>query len=448
MRTNKKLMRITRRNKRNALKKHKSYKRKFLKSKRSTKRQMKKMMRGGGTGNVLLIIDPQRDFVETTENPKASLGVPGAGYDMTKIAKFVEDNIDKLDEIHVSLDTHTVNHIGHVNFWQKGMAESFDTFLVKPEDPNIYIKTGEDGEPRIITTTNPDLQEFAYKYIETMQNNKIKYPSKPTPCIWPNHCIIDLEHNIASENWHVHETLRKVLNEHSNKVFYHEKGTNDLVEMYSIFSAEIPYEDLIKTVTNSEAIKALYPNYNQNMVITPVQYESSNGNGNTPLNPTRNYKTTFNETLFKRLMSDNKKVFVCGEAKTHCVKTSLEDMVKQCNNYSYNPRNIFLLDDMTSPIPVPPIVDAMNASFDNLKNIGMQIMPSSEFKNKIIETVGPKPTNIPKYIEKYIPPESQWSKSDIQKAYDNYLSQPKNPREKYVPKQPNRFGPNNGWTPK
>ena len=84
-----------------------------------------------------------------------------------------------------------------------------------------------------------------------------------------------------------------------------------------------------------------------------------------------------------------------------------------------------------------------NASFDNLKNIGMQIMPSSEFKNKIIETVGPKPTNIPKYIEKYIPPESQWSKSDIQKAYDNYLSQPKNPREKYVPKQPN-----NGWTPK
>ena len=42
-----------------------------------------------------------------------------------------------------------------------------------------------------------------------------------------------------------------------------------------------------------------------------------------------NYATELNVNFIKRLRGENNEnmVYVCGEAKTHCVKTSAEDLV-------------------------------------------------------------------------------------------------------------------------
>jgi nicotinamidase-related amidase len=49
----------------------------------------------------LLIIDPQVDF-----HPGGSLAVAGADEDSKRIADFIDNNIDNIDEIYVTLDTH------------------------------------------------------------------------------------------------------------------------------------------------------------------------------------------------------------------------------------------------------------------------------------------------------------------------------------------------------
>ena len=422
MRSNKKLMRITRRNKRNALKKQKTYKRKFLKSKRSTKRQMKKMMQGGAIlrgKNVLLIIDPQIDFVDdSTYNP--ALPITNSKNDMEKIAKFITDNINTIDEIHVSLDSHTKTHIAHSDFWTNTYNRplQFCTLFVKDNDTEeIYIKDTNGVELGKITPQNSFLNEFAYKYIKAMYdlikktddentiiiddnkkngtNNPLK-PNKPPPLIWPTHCL-----KTENGNWNVHPTLHDVLKKENiyQKVTYHEKGTNDLVEMYSIFSAEVPFEEIIKYIDEQiiADIKRYpgtdfkdYPWTNDKKAPDGIKMKSPNET-QTPQNPINNYCTTFNDELFKKLMINEtngrkNKVFVCGEAKTHCVKTSLEDMVQHCDNNNYLASNIYLLDDMASSIKGQPpnetmFIDNLNNSLLDLKQKGMNVINSDQYIN-------------------------------------------------------------------
>ena len=106
----------------------------------------------------LLILDPQNDFHEAytypdkvdvkvpvadtdsdrkqgtvadTEQAKpvavtpitrkcGSLGVPGAVADSNRIAKLITENLDKFDNIIVTMDTHHLTHIAHRIFWTRG----------------------------------------------------------------------------------------------------------------------------------------------------------------------------------------------------------------------------------------------------------------------------------------------------------------------------------------
>ena len=68
--------------------------------------------------NILFIIDPQNDF-----HPGGTLGVPGANEDSARIADFIRTNIDAIDEIYVSLDSHHRIHIAHGVFWKNNSGE-------------------------------------------------------------------------------------------------------------------------------------------------------------------------------------------------------------------------------------------------------------------------------------------------------------------------------------
>lgn len=55
-------------------------------------------------GTALLIVDPQLDFHEG-----GSLAVPGATADSKRIAQFITENANCLDEVIVTLDSHHVS---------------------------------------------------------------------------------------------------------------------------------------------------------------------------------------------------------------------------------------------------------------------------------------------------------------------------------------------------
>ena len=256
--------------------------------------------RGNVGKNILLIIDPQNDFILGNHTP--TLGVSNSDKDMERLILMLQKNGKRFDEIHVSLDSHTRNHIGHIGFWKtdKEISEqekrdkvrepiNFNTFYVNKNELNkIYINNLLDGNHA--KTKDPKLQSWAYQYILKMQLHEMKLSP---PCIWPDHCIISDDKGIQNietytKGWEVYEPLRDELDKLKNKVFYHEKGTNDLVEMYSIFSAEIPFEELIENpdIENIEYIKNMYRNK------IPVD-EILNWHKNTP-NINKNYNTEFN----------------------------------------------------------------------------------------------------------------------------------------------------------
>ena len=63
----------------------------------------------------LLIIDPQNDFMDL---PDSALPVPGAVADMDRLAAFIRRAGKKIDDIHVTLDSHRLIDIAHPTFWR------------------------------------------------------------------------------------------------------------------------------------------------------------------------------------------------------------------------------------------------------------------------------------------------------------------------------------------
>lgn len=113
-------------------------------------------------GKVLLIIDPQNDFVD----PKGSLYIPGAEKGIDAICEFIE----KENPLHIIItqDTHQVYHIGHPEFWE-GDPEPFTKITI--ED----LKSGK-YRPK-----EPGSLDYFYEYIDLL-------PDK-VHMIWPKHCI-------------------------------------------------------------------------------------------------------------------------------------------------------------------------------------------------------------------------------------------------------------------
>jgi nicotinamidase-related amidase len=63
----------------------------------------------------------------------------------------------------------------------------------------------------------------------------------------------------------------------------------------------------------------------------------------------------FNSALFERLMSHDR-VYVFGQAKSHCVLFTLRDLLRECRER--DPRlldRIWILEDAMSPVTPPPL---------------------------------------------------------------------------------------------
>lgn len=292
--------------------------------------------------NILLIIDPQNDFSEPDEGKTRELGalpVVGSAEDYKKIADLIKT--DNFDEIHISLDTHTEQHIGHHEFYK-----------------DAKDKQGNSHTDVVLEAKNPKLQP----YLEGYRN---AHPTDRPIMLWNTHCIEGSEgHKIVKE-------LTDVLGGRTN-VRYHIKGQNELAEMYSIFSAQVKPKDIklegptvyrycykgVPDYTELPAdVKEKASDYKYNKLATGLS------SYNEAINAI-NLEVDLNTALLDNLLENNNKVYICGQAKSHCVNDSAIDMLDYKGG-SYI-ENIFLLKDCTSPVKLPPSeeTDAANASFE------------------------------------------------------------------------------------
>ena len=305
-----------------------------------------------------MIIDPQNDFSDpldtvdnndtvkqkyekynsyyngVTLNENGALGVPGSSLNYLNIINLINDV--KFDEIHVSLDTHTVNHIGHYGFYK----DKQDKLKQNSDVGAIVTKNKAEKD---------ELQEYLDKYRELHFSRKGFHVQK-----WNTHCIESSEgHKIAGE-------LQNALNG-QKMVKYHIKGQNELSEMYSIFSATVQPSDVnkqlkeqLKKQVNLKDIKLIYSGNNN------VKYDKEEGVDSYEIAAKAiNLDVELNDGLLKKLFGKNNTIYVCGQARTHCVKDSILDMYNYANDNNIDLKRIVLLSDCTSGIP--------GFSFDTVK---------------------------------------------------------------------------------
>jgi len=233
----------------------------------------------------LLVIDPQVDFCDPR---RGALYVPGAEHDMTRLATMVRRLKDKLDDIHVTLDSHHFIHIAHQIFWRdsSGKHPAFFTGISR-----------SDVEDGVWTPTVPSLYRRALDYVCKLQQN-----GRYELTIWPPHCLIgSLGHTVFPE-------LFAALTEWESRfafVDYVTKGSNILTEHYSAVQADVPDAADASTQINTRLIQTL-----ENADI----------------------------------------VLIAGEARTHCLANTVRDIANNFGDDSFVSK-LILLTDASSDIP-------------------------------------------------------------------------------------------------
>jgi nicotinamidase-related amidase len=234
----------------------------------------------------LLIIDGQNDFCSL--DPKGSLFVPGANEDMDRLATMLDRLGDKIDDIHVTLDSHHSVDIAHPIFWADTHGNQPDPFTI------ISLQDIKDGT---WTTRNPSYRKRVTEYLVQLEANN-KYPL----CIWPPHCRIGTwGHSIYPV---LSDALIKWEEDNFAKVNFVTKGSNIFVEHYSAFQAEVPDPSDETTQPNTDLVQ---------------------------------------------ILQEADVILITGEALSHCVANTIRDIA---NNFGEdNIKKFVLLEDTCSNVP-------------------------------------------------------------------------------------------------
>ena len=217
-------------------------------------------------------------------HPNGTLYVPGADKDMVRLQQFILNNHQNLDHICVPLDSHPVNDISHPSFWMDKNGQFPAPFT------QITLSDIEAGiwAPRFSPIE-------ATKYVADLEAQG-EFPH----FIWPEHCLI------GSKGASLDDQLMEALKVWTRPGKWYQavtKGTYPLTEHFGIFMAQVPVADRPETQLNQALIKTL-----------------------------ETYQT----------------VYLAGEAKSHCVATSL----KQAMQYAPQLANkLVILEDIMSDVP-------------------------------------------------------------------------------------------------
>jgi nicotinamidase-related amidase len=184
----------------------------------------------------LVVIDPQNDFMDRVFYPqmdpkdplvgyKPALPVTGATDDMIRLAAMVRRLGRKIDDVHVTLDSHQLLDIAHPAYWRDA----------KGHMPNPFtIITTNDIETGIWKPFSPTLQKRALAYAKALEQTANKYPLM----IWPPHCLIgSIGHNVQSD---LYAALGEWSILNGSTIDYVTKGTNPHTEHYGALMAEVP----------------------------------------------------------------------------------------------------------------------------------------------------------------------------------------------------------------
>jgi nicotinamidase-related amidase len=284
---------------------------------------------GDARRTALLLVDVQNTFcLPGFELFVGGRSGRGAVEDCARIASFVYRNLDRVTQVVVTLDTHTAAQIFHPLFWVggDGAHPPPHTVICVADVESGRWRVNPDLAPAVAPRPGFDVAAWALHYVRRLAEGE-KYPL----VVWPYHSMVGgIGHALVStveEAVFFHSVARR------SPVRVEVKGQNPLTENYSVLRPEV-VEDASGAAIDSP-----------------------------------------NLALVDHLLSFDR-VVVAGEAKSHCVAWTVEDLLEQIR--ARDPRlaqRIVLLDDGSSPVVVPGVVDftdAAEAAFDRFAAAGMR----------------------------------------------------------------------------
>lgn len=208
------------------------------------------------------VIDPQNDFCDPNGG---TLVVPGAMDDMARLAAMIDRLGDKIDDISVTLDSHQSIGIERPDWWKRvgdGAKPSPFTILGIHSDGRRVVKFNADANglhqtEEEYTTRLPGYMhkggptgKGSFGYLEVLAANK-RYPH----VIWPIHCRVgSWGHAVvpvldaAVSRWEIGQF---------GKANFVTKGNNPYTEHFSAVKAEVPDPSDASTQVNTRFIQTL-----------------------------------------------------------------------------------------------------------------------------------------------------------------------------------------------
>jgi nicotinamidase-related amidase len=257
------------------------------------------------------------DIQNTFCTPGFELVVPGAVEDSRRLCEFVYRNLAVITEIVPTLDTHQALQIFHA------------AFLVDEEGnrPDPYTLVSSEDAEQGRWWIDPDLgidQDYLLRYTSELEEQ-----GRYRLTIWPYHAMLGgIGHALVSaveEAFFFHAIARRAA------PAFEIKGFDPLTEHYSVLGPEV--------------------------------------------------MGAKNEALIRRLLSFDAVVFA-GQAKSHCVAWTIDDLLRHPDAEEQElARRMYLLEDCTSPVVVPGVVDYTQEADEAVRRFagaGMQVVRSTD----------------------------------------------------------------------
>jgi len=239
-----------------------------------------------------------------------ALSVPGALLDLFNISKLLETNL--FDHVIISLDFHPIYHIAHPEFWRDAHG-------------NIPAVFTQISAQQVLNKEFTPVSADVSMVVDYLQ--KLETQSNFPHILWPLHCIM------GTPGANIDSSLLPSLHHwsfvHSKNYQIEIKGTNPFCEHFGIFEAQIPMADAPETQLNT--------------------------------------------TLLNQLL-DFDQIFLAGEAKSHCVANSLNQMLNYSEAFA---KKIIVLEDCMSD--VPNLGHLGEPIYSRAKNLGMKLQKSIDF---------------------------------------------------------------------
>jgi nicotinamidase-related amidase len=250
-----------------------------------------------------------------------------------RTAEWIYRNADRITKLVFSLDTHSVYQMFHPSCWVDREGKHPEPFTV------ITAKDVREGRwiPLLRDETFRDPVTLALEYCE-----RLEATGKYVLTIWPYHALLGgFSHALVPalmEAALYHAVLRRA------DTHFEIKGRSPWTENFSVLSPEV-------RELQGRAVGE------------------------------------FNDRLFDLLMSYDR-VYIFGQAKSHCVLSTLLDLEQACRRR--DPAllgRIWVLEDAMSPVPPPPL-DPLPPGLDfpavaeraiaRLREAGMRVARTSE----------------------------------------------------------------------